>query len=312
MSGPSRILRGLRVVRDRVINKILSAHGRRNGGAPLKWFFAFNSDTPNDYQALAKVAVVSAQQHTNLDPYCIYDGSPSDTTAWLEHRGVKVIYHRSRFTEDVTRVFGKAFGESGSRGAFLRVEIPDILASREIDDEYVLYTDYDVMFVSDVDGLRELKPQYFSCAPELDQNNWTAVNTGVMLMNVKNLYRTYAEFVVFIRENLATDWVWDQTAYNLYYAGKIGKLPIEYNWKPYWGESAAARIIHFHGLKPVQRELLKSTLRADQRILLDLYNRNTDTYERMFRKWDEFLIQTAPQPLVTGSDVPGRGEGSKL
>jgi len=277
------------------MNKVLTAKGPRNNGAPLKWFFAFNSDTPSDYQTLAKVAVISAQQHTNLEPYCIYDGRPCDTTAWLEGRGVKVIHHRSRFTEDVTRVFGKAFGESGSRGALLRVEIPDILTARGIEDDYVLYTDYDVMFVNDVEGLRELKPKYCSCAPELDQNNWSAVNTGVMLMNVKNLYRTYQDFVEFIRKNLAPGWVWDQTAYNLYYAGKIARLPLEYNWKPYWGESSSARIVHFHGLKPVQRQLLKSTLRADQEILLELYKRNMQTYERMFRRWDEFLRQAAPQ-----------------
>ena len=27
-------------------------------------------------------------------------------------------------------------------------------------------------------------------------------------------------------------------------------LPIEYNWKPYWGINDKAKLIHFHGMKP--------------------------------------------------------------
>lgn len=27
-------------------------------------------------------------------------------------------------------------------------------------------------------------------------------------------------------------------------------LPLEYNWKPYWGLNENAKIIHFHGIKP--------------------------------------------------------------
>jgi hypothetical protein len=30
------------------------------------------------------------------------------------------------------------------------------------------------------------------------------------------------------------------------------------NWKPYWGENAQAKIIHFHGPKPFQRDYLDS------------------------------------------------------
>ena len=33
-------------------------------------------------------------------------------------------------------------------------------------------------------------------------------------------------------------------------ARQYEKLPIEFNWKPYWGYNPDARILHFHGIKP--------------------------------------------------------------
>ena len=45
----------------------------------------------------------------------------------------------------------------------------------------------------------------------------------------------------------------DQHAYREHYRGRWDQLPVEMNWKPYWGRNAAAQIVHFHGPKPFQK-----------------------------------------------------------
>jgi len=255
----------------------------------MKWFFAYADDNFHHYTKLIKVAVVTAQKNTDLELHCVYDGQPSDITVWLEQQGVSVIYHRSYLDEDIVRVFGKG-PSRGGRGAFLRVDIPKILVERGFDDEFVLYTDCDVMFMNNVDGLQRIKPEYFACAPEFDPNEWSYVNSGVMLMNLKNLYRTYEGFCSYIRRSMNKEWTWDQTAYNLYYCKKITKLPLEYNWKPYWGDSSDKKIIHFHGPKPMQLEQIKDG--TAEQILCDLFNRNKDTYYELFDIWNEYYKET--------------------
>ena len=42
------------------------------------------------------------------------------------------------------------------------------------------------------------------------------------------------------------------------YGPRWDRLRPELNWKPYWGENADAKIIHFHGPKPFQRDYIES------------------------------------------------------
>lgn len=277
---------------SRKLAKKIGTHYGANGQQQivnrLKWFFAYKEDSNPDYIKLIKVAVISALKKTNLEPWCIYDGTPSDTTNWLEKRGVKIIYHRSTLYAEIIAKFGDDLPARGGLGALLRIDIPNIILEKEINDKYVLYTDCDVIFVSDIDRLFFIRPKYFACAPEFDPNDWSNINTGVMIMNIKNLHKTYDEFLSFVRTNINKNWAWDQTGYNLFYKGKITKLPIEYNWKPYWGDSPSKKIVHFHGPKPILREyeLLKGT---ELDVLLNIYNRDRETYQKMFKEWDEIL-----------------------
>ena len=54
----------------------------------MKWFLGF-ADNGNDiYRAMVKVAVHTAQNNTNLEPWILYDGPENDFSAWLKDRGV--------------------------------------------------------------------------------------------------------------------------------------------------------------------------------------------------------------------------------
>ncbi|MFM6397356.1 hypothetical protein, partial [Planktothrix sp.] len=144
-----------------------------NNTSKLKWFFAINSESPgfDSYSQMLKVAVQTAQRNTSLEPFCIYDGSENDVTQWLRENGVTVIHHRSPHYEQFKREFPSCY--TVAAGAFLRVEIPKIVEMYGMPDEYVLYTDCDVIFQNDfVDRLKRLTCKYIAAAPEHEADNW--------------------------------------------------------------------------------------------------------------------------------------------
>lgn len=263
----------------------------------MKWFFALNEASGNfaHFADMAKVAVHSAQQHTSLEPYFIYDGEENELTQWMRGRGVQIIFRRSWLYPELSQL-AEAKNRDNIRiigaGTFMRLEIPTIAQEMGFGDEIVLYTDCDVLFLSDVvPALSAMKPRFFSFAPEEDPNNNLEVNCGVMLMNLPNLIAQEKAFRTFVSRHLGQccDWAWDQTAYTWFYhplmrkllAAKVldhrafrlcralykrglgpkpswNALPVEYNWKPYWENSERAKIVHFHGPKPYERDILTS------------------------------------------------------
>ena len=48
----------------------------------------------------------------------------------------------------------------------------------------------------------------------------------------------------------STSGLFDQGYLNELCFNDMEILPIEYNWKPYWGINGNAKLIHFHGMKP--------------------------------------------------------------
>ncbi len=210
----------------------------------MKWYFASNNLSP-DYIYMIKAAVRSALKNTTLEPHFIYDGTPDALTEWLERKGVQVIYHRVSFYDQLEGFYPPERLKMAS-GAFLRCDIPLL----ETTEDLVLYTDCDVLFLKEIDLEKLPRPTQLACAPETRKTDWSILNTGIMLMNLPALRKTHAEFKVFIEENLPTLDTFDQTAYNLFYTGQNTPLPLEWNWKPYWGQNPDAKIIHFHGPKP--------------------------------------------------------------
>lgn len=214
----------------------------------MKWFFGFNEETEwfDNYFRYIKCAVNSAKANTSLDPHFLYDGKPNILTEYLEHKNVKVHYIRSRFYNFFHSLEQKGLNAKVASGAYLRAEIPEIAT-----DQFVLYTDCDVMFTGDVSYLYNIRPKHFACAPEFVKDNWSYFNSGVMLMNTKSMSAKMPMFEKLVRGSSVSKLSksYDQESYNDLYKGRWDRLPIEYNWKPYWGLNKNAKIIHFHGLK---------------------------------------------------------------
>ncbi len=166
--------------------------------------------------------------------------------------------------EELGRQKGNPHLAAALSGAFSRIELPEIV-EREGGNDRVLYTDCDVMFLGDVVPELEANPcRHFAVAPESARDDYVNMNTGVMLMNTARLRESLPAFREYVSENLAALEAesWDEAAYRWYYRDEKGplwdRLRPELNWKPYWGESAEAKIIHFHGPKPFQREYIDS------------------------------------------------------
>lgn len=245
----------------------------------MKWYFACNDRSP-DFFPLIKGAVESALKNTTLQPHFIYDGVENELTQWLKQRGVRIINHRISFYNALEKYYDEASLAIAS-GAFLRCDIPII----ETEDEFVLYTDCDVLFLKNFE--LDLKPKYFACSTQFTKRNFTDFNTGVMVMNVKKLRESHNKFIEFIVENLNLLSTFDQTAYQIFYGNKNTKLPTIYNHKPYWGIDNNAVILHFHGAKPttfIDEEKLKTL----SYIYNKLYRKNPEAYDfylELFKKY---------------------------
>lgn len=208
----------------------------------MKWYFASN-DRSHSFFPLIKGAVASALENTTLEPVFIYDGEENELTQWLRERNVKIINHRVSFYDKLEQNYDEAELTIAS-GTFLRCDIPII----EQEDDFILYTDCDVLFLKDFE--LPVKPTYFACSGQFSKRNFVDFNAGVMVMNVKKMRESHEQFKDFIIKNLKKLSTYDQTAYQIFYNSKNSKLPNIFNHKPYWGIDEKAVILHFHGPKP--------------------------------------------------------------
>jgi hypothetical protein len=235
----------------------------------MQWYFALTEDSTafRQYAEMVMVAVHTAQKHTALEPHCIYDGNENEFTAWLRKRQVRILRHRSfvrQTLEELGREKRNPHLAAALSGAFSRIELPKIV-ERCGGGGRVLYTDCDVMFLEDVvPELEANSCHYFAVAPESTRDDYVNMNTGVMLMNTERLRESLPAFRDYVSQNLASLEAesWDEAAYRRFYRDEKGplwdRLRPEVNWKPYWGESGEAKIVHFHGPKPFQREYIDS------------------------------------------------------
>ena len=244
----------------------------------MRWFFALNAECMSfgHYAEMIQVAVWTARRHTRLQPHFLYHGEDDPPVLeWLRNHGAEVWRARSRFYEELCALehdLKKPDARTCGGGAYLRLEIIDLLAQHGIRDRHILYTDCDVMFQQDPEPLLRRQPcRFIACGPESQRGNPVDMNTGVLLMNVARLRRLNREFLAFARSELKTSisWAMDQHAYKQFFRAALpprswpwvrgwNMLPDELNWKPYWGENPSAPILHFHGPKPMHREWLKT------------------------------------------------------
>lgn len=214
----------------------------------MKWYFGINEEgVASDAGHLARLAVISARKNTDLEPYLLYRGKRSRFTAWMEDQGVTVIDTLPRFEPVLQQAIAAGWYPREMTGHWMRTEICHI----EQRDEFVLYTDIDVLFLRAID-LRGLRPRFFACAPERLINDRGYFNSGVMLMNVPALRDDYPRLLAAIEQRFRDGPLvpfHDQDIYNVAYAGQWDFLDPIYNWKPYWAANPHAAIFHFHGPK---------------------------------------------------------------
>lgn len=271
----------------------------------MKWYFCTNGLGAKRYKTCIMAAVLSCRAHTTLQPICVcYDGDrslPPDLVAFLDRNEVPLVRRRPLILDLIAPFEGKVptFSFAIATGAYLRYDVPFI----ETEDEFVLYTDCDVLFIDDPD-LAGFRPRFFACAPEFGLDDWTYCNTGVMVMNVEAMRRTSPDLCQLTvgRMRSGLFHTYDQSDLNAFYHMAWDRLPPEFNWKPYWGVNPAASILHFHGPKPDQ--IREQILGRSINTTLDfLYARNPDAYRAYFHMFCRTLAQGKTD---RGDPVPPR------
>lgn len=248
----------------------------------MKWYFACSSESVYFFP-LIKAAVNSALVNTTLKPCFIYDGEPNELTQWLESHKVEVIFHKLSFEACIKKHFN-VNDRHIPLGAYLRCDIPII----EKEDEVVLYTDCDVLFLKDIKETNIQKPEFFSCSSQFNKNDFVDFNTGVMFMNVKQLAKSHSKFVKYIEKNINKFSVFDQSAYQSFYGRKNTPLDVKYNHKPYWGIDDDAFILHFHGPKPLDFSTDKA-LKEFRLSYYVLYKKNIEGYQYYLKLFKTYL-----------------------
>lgn len=216
----------------------------------VNWYFSVNERGMQFASHQVAAAVKSARLNTHLKPHCLYNGSSAEDIAWLEDQGAVVIRHEASFAKELKVGYGKNYRIFS--GHWLRVDIPVI----EDKEEFVLYTDIDVMFLRH--PTLETSLDLLGVVSE-ERDGASFFNNGVMIMNVPRLKECHTAFTNAIRKRLLNDFKYpahDQASYNRFFRGKTNEIARELNWRPYWGKNEDAEIVHFHGPKPEQVELL--------------------------------------------------------
>lgn len=270
----------------------------------MKWFTAANAASlkQDDFYNLLRVAVLSAKQRTELEPFLIFDGEETERLQWFRDQGVRILPASVPFYEQLRDYVLEHHDQQYLNirsGAFLRMQIPNAMQAAGIREDFVLYTDCDIIFNGDIE-LGNCRPQFFAAVGK-KVRGYTRFrffgdyqfNSGVMVMNIEAMRSEYArleEFILtngqgverpdsaFMKKNLFMS---DQVALNLYFRKRINHIHRKYNWSPSYGRNDVAKIIHFNGLKWTQwDDFCNDRLRSDWQANFEkLVSRNRPSYE---------------------------------
>ncbi|MEM9798630.1 MAG: hypothetical protein AAF919_19240 [Pseudomonadota bacterium] len=258
-----------------------------------KWYFCANErGFPHGIRQIA-AAVASARANTDLEPHCLYAGSKASHVQAIEGLGVRVRQHRPTFDAELRAAYGDAYDTFV--GHWLRVDIPRL----ETGNELILYTDYDVLFLGP--PRVPWRVPLLAAAPEVDPEETLLFNSGVLVMNTKGLRRVQDAFLDAIRARLSGDFRYpghDQVSFNTFFRRTFANrlrgrartaLPLVSNWKPYWGWNDDARIVHFHGPKPMNiRDFEAGRMTENQAKLVALWDRDRAAYARYVSEWERY------------------------
>lgn len=210
----------------------------------MHWFTYANQNGLDCLWPSLQVAVLT--KPPMLDAVCIVDADDAQKKRWLKAHDVTVVERSVSFPGMLRR--HRPDRLQIAMGAYLRFEVPAVCDLLGITDRYILTTDCDVMFLDDLSGLERMRPVYLAAAPQFDLADWSFFNSGVMLLN-RPAFAANLDKLIACIPKLSHCQGFDQDTLNHYYAKRWNWLPVEYNWKPYWGANPAAKIVHFHGPK---------------------------------------------------------------
>lgn len=253
----------------------------------MKCYLALTApaDENDIYVNLLEVALKSARLYTTLDLYVLYDGPSNHRCCKILYKyGVNIINHRFSHYKYMEKVYPKEWMNNTLKksidydkiaGTFMRLDIPFI----ETEEEFVLYVDIDVIFMKDIQ-LDELpRPEYLAAAPEFlkDISKMEYFNAGILLLNVPNMRKKCQQiFDMMERGERNQSGLFDQGFLNQVCFADMELLPLEYNWKPYWGINDSARIIHMHGMKPGGTVVNSGFGMSDEALCYTLYGHPED------------------------------------
>ena len=252
----------------------------------MKWYACLNAPALDRYAEHLRVAVRTAIDIAGLEPQIVFDGEADQLRALLGHDDFVHIHRRRCGLIEAIEATPETPGWSRAvaAGALLRLDIPLI----ETRDEFVLYTDCDVLFSRRVE-LEPLRPRYFAAAPQHEPHEWSQLCSGVLLLNIPAMRAEYDALMRRARESLGRPHYYDQEALNEHFEGRWDHLPIHMHWKPYWGVEWDAAIVHFHGPKAEDARRLASAPPRDDfsgDLLGLLYRRDPEGYAHFLRFYD--------------------------
>ena len=245
-------------------------------GCKHLWFAGMSEQgkTAHEYRSFYAVALLSARRNAAeaLQPVLMLGrfnlsavSRRSAFSRWASGNGAIVVLRELSFQRELLHLVGRKYGIDHSIGPFLRLEIPSIVEQHKLFErpgvcrKYVLYTDTDVLFATPIRPMQVQLPDgaFAAYGAESSRHDREPTNTGVMFIDVPQFRLQWPSILEFGRAHRFDFPAFDQGWLNAYFRQPFVQrgrtmLPLEWNWKVYWGGRIGhpARIIHFHGPKP--------------------------------------------------------------
>lgn len=232
------------------------------------WFFAIN-DFTRDWLGNC-IKVMLATRPSWFKPICL-----SDCRELIQLPGVNVIPWQLSFAPLLAKA---GYDVAKASGQFMRMDVPLACVKLGIKDEFVFYTDVDVMFLGECRRLVEIKPKCFAAMRDRYNGDENHFNDGVLLINRQGMLERREELLQFLDQ--AQGQPDDQQVMNAVYAKHWSDLPGHFNWPPYWGPKDWAEVIHFCGPKPATQRPKE----AKREVWEDLQIHGWHFYEKRFRR----------------------------
>ncbi|KAL6047886.1 hypothetical protein QOT17_020015 [Balamuthia mandrillaris] len=267
-------------------------------------------ETSDFYLRSYLVALLSAMGNApSMLPLLVLQGDWSGRDSFLNRvreLGATVVFHKLSFEQQLRLQNGTAPHIDGMWGSLLKVDVhlimdevaplfgtlPAFLPSHpicfyneqfsvnlhkdpeEVDMDYVLWTDSDVIFQKDLNSISLPKPRLFSMAPDAGFNG-VPENAGVFYLNVSAYASVSQELQAHAN---AKGWFYDVADQGVFLdffewganGNFISPLPNTYNYRVYWGrpqplfwsQALEPTIIHFHAVKPEFASCVVKKMRA--------------------------------------------------